>query len=111
MAEIDAARLRAELIPPYRVIDVVSSTGSTNADLRKAAAEGAGDYTVLIAGEQTAGVGRRSRHWSSPKGAGAYLSVLLKPREVGFAQAGTLAIVAGLAAMDLTAELGVDAVL
>jgi|SRR5438067_1401729 len=109
MAEIDAARLRAELIPPYRVIDVVSSTGSTNADLRKAAAEGAEDRTVLIAGEQTAGVGRRSRHWSSPEGAGTYLSVLLKPHEVGFAEAGTLAIVGGLSVMDLAREIGADA--
>lgn len=111
MAGIDVARLRADLIPPYQVLDVVPSTGSTNADLRKAVERGAGDKTVLIAEEQTAGVGRRARSWSSPRGAGIYVSVLLKPGEVAFRDLGTLAVVAGLAVTDLTGELGVDAAL
>lgn len=111
MAEMDATRLRAELVPPFHALDVVASTGSTNADLRKAAGEGEADRTVLIAEEQTAGVGRRARKWSSPAGAGIYLSVLLRPHEVPFAEYGSLGIVAGLAVTDLTGELGVDAVL
>jgi BirA family transcriptional regulator, biotin operon repressor / biotin---[acetyl-CoA-carboxylase] ligase len=111
MAEMDAARLRAELVPPFHALDVVRSTGSTNADLRRLAGAGGADRTVLIAEEQTAGVGRRARKWSSPAGAGVYLSVLLRPREVPFAEYGSLAIVAGLAVTDLTGELGVDAVL
>ena len=111
MTEIDAGRLRSELTGSYADIDVVPSTGSTNADLLAAAAGGAPDRTVLIAGEQTAGVGRRARSWASPKGTGIYLSVLLRPREVAFADIGSLAIVAGLAAMDLTSGLGVDAAL
>ncbi|GLY68398.1 biotin--[acetyl-CoA-carboxylase] ligase [Amycolatopsis taiwanensis] len=111
MAEMDVARLRAELVPPFHALDVVRSTGSTNADLRKAADEGADDRTVLIAEEQTAGVGRRARSWSSPAGSGIYLSVLLRPHEVPFAEYGSLAVVAGLAVTDLTAELGVDAVM
>jgi BirA family transcriptional regulator, biotin operon repressor / biotin---[acetyl-CoA-carboxylase] ligase len=111
MAELDAARLRAELTGPYVSVDVVPSTGSTNADLRAAAAEGAPDRSVLIAEEQTAGVGRRARTWKSPRGSGIYLSVLLRPREVPFARLGSLAIVAGLAVLDLIARLGVDAAL
>jgi BirA family biotin operon repressor/biotin-[acetyl-CoA-carboxylase] ligase len=111
MTQISAARLRAELVGPYAAVDVVSSTGSTNADLRAASVDGAPDRTVLIAEEQTAGVGRRARAWSSPKGAGIYLSVLLRPHGVGFAELGSLSIVAGLAVTDLTAELGVDAAL
>ncbi|WP_158893806.1 biotin--[acetyl-CoA-carboxylase] ligase [Amycolatopsis anabasis] len=111
MQEIDARRLRAELGDRYAVVDVVPTTGSTNADLRAAAAEDAEDRTVLIAEEQTAGVGRRARSWSSPKGAGIYLSVLLRPREVTFAELGSLALVAGLAVLDLTDRLGVPAVL
>lgn len=111
MTQINAARLRADLVGPYAAVDVVSSTGSTNADLRVAAAGGAPDRTVLIAEEQTAGVGRRARSWTSPKGTGIYLSVLLRPLGVGFAELGSLAIVAGLAVTDLTAELGVDAAL
>jgi len=111
MSEIDAARLRGELAGSYADIDVVSRTGSTNADLLRAAAEGAADRTVLIAEEQTAGVGRRARSWVSPRGTGIYLSVLLRPREVAFAQVGSLALVAGLALIDLTRSLGVHAVL
>src|SRR6187399_1596431 len=111
MAGIDGARLRAELIPPYGAVDVVASTGSTNADLRESVDQGAVDRTVLIAGEQTAGVGRRARSWVSPQGTGIYLSVLLRPREVGFAGLGTLAVAAGLAVLDLTTRLGVDAAL
>ncbi|NKQ59329.1 biotin--[acetyl-CoA-carboxylase] ligase [Amycolatopsis sp. K13G38] len=111
MTEIDAARLRSELAGSYADIDVVPTTGSTNADLLRAAVEGAADRTVLIAEEQTAGVGRRARAWASPKESGIYLSVLLRPREVAFAQAGSLAMVAGLALMDLTTDLGVDAAL
>lgn len=111
MAEMDAARLRAELVPPFHAVDVVRSTGSTNADLREIAGEDGADRTVLIAEEQTAGVGRRARAWSSPAGSGIYLSVLLRPHEVPFAEYGSLAVVAGLAVTDLTAELGVDAVM
>ena len=111
MTEIDAGRLTRELTSTYARIDVVPSTGSTNADLVAAVAAGAPDRAVLIAEAQTAGVGRRARTWASPKGTGIYLSVLLRPREVAFSDIGSLAIVAGLAAMDLTTGLGVDAAL
>jgi BirA family biotin operon repressor/biotin-[acetyl-CoA-carboxylase] ligase len=109
--DIDAQRLRRELIGSYAALEVVPTTGSTNADLRSAALGGAADRTVLIAEEQTAGVGRRSRQWSSPKGSGIYLSVLLRPREVTFSELGSLSVVAGLAVQDVAARLGVDAVL
>ncbi|NIH82480.1 biotin--[acetyl-CoA-carboxylase] ligase [Amycolatopsis viridis] len=114
MNAINTARLRAELLAPegpYAALDVVPSTGSTNADLRKAGVEGAADRTVLIAEEQTSGVGRRARLWASPKGSGVYLSVLLRPAGVPFSALGSLAVAAGLAVTDLAVELGVDAVL
>ncbi|PXY32352.1 biotin--[acetyl-CoA-carboxylase] ligase [Prauserella muralis] len=109
MKRIDAGRLRAELVRPagpYAALDVVESTGSTNADLRAALVDGAPDRTVLIAEEQTAGVGRRGRSWSSPPGTGIYCSVLLRPAEVSLAGMGSLAAVAGLALVDLARELG-----
>jgi len=109
--DIDAERLRRELMGSYAALEVVPTTGSTNADLRAAALGGAADRTVLIAEEQTAGVGRRARQWSSPKGSGIYLSVLLRPREVPFSALGSLSVVAGLAVRDVAARLGVDAVL
>ena len=62
--ELDALGLREQLVAPngpYAALDVVASTGSTNADLLAAAEQGAADRTVLIADEQTAGRGRRDR--------------------------------------------------
>ncbi|MEV4055801.1 biotin--[acetyl-CoA-carboxylase] ligase [Amycolatopsis sp. NPDC049688] len=109
MPEIDAGRLTAALQDRYAKIDVVERTGSTNADLRKAVDEGAADRTVLLAEEQTAGVGRRARSWSSPKG-GLYLSVALRPG-VPFAALGSLSVVAGLAVRAAAASVGVDAAL
>jgi BirA family biotin operon repressor/biotin-[acetyl-CoA-carboxylase] ligase len=109
--DIEVERLRRELLRLYAALDVVPATGSTNADLRAAVTSGAADRTVLIAEEQTAGVGRRARQWSSPKGSGIYLSVLLRPREIPFAGLGSLSVVAGLAVRDAAAQLGVDAVL
>jgi BirA family biotin operon repressor/biotin-[acetyl-CoA-carboxylase] ligase len=109
MPEIDGARLTAALTDRYAKIDVVERTGSTNADLRKALENGAADRTVLLAEEQTAGVGRRARSWSSPKG-GLYLSVALRPG-VPFSALGSLSLVAGLAVRAAAASVGVDAVL
>lgn len=44
-----------------------------------AAAAGAPEGLVVLADTQTAGRGRRGRSWSSPPGAGLYLSLVLRP--------------------------------
>jgi BirA family biotin operon repressor/biotin-[acetyl-CoA-carboxylase] ligase len=94
---------------PFAALDVVTSTGSTNADLMDAAGSGAADRTVLIADEQTAGRGRRSREWVSPAGSGLYLSVLLRPAGVPAARLGSLAMVAALALLRTARSAGVEA--
>lgn len=113
--KLDVLALREQLVAPngpYAALDVVDSTGSTNADLMAAAAEGAADRTVLVAEEQTAGRGRRSRTWVSPAGSGVYLSVLVRPATVPVARLGTLGMVAGLALMHAARETaGIDAAL
>lgn len=53
---------------------------STNSFLKQKALEGAADGTVVLAELQTAGRGRLSRSFQSPKGKGIYLSVLLRPK-------------------------------
>jgi BirA family biotin operon repressor/biotin-[acetyl-CoA-carboxylase] ligase len=101
--------LRAELVPPYAALDVVASTGSTNVDLREAAAGGAADRTVLIADEQTAGLGRHARSWQSPPGSGLYCSVLFRPAGVPAPRLGALTLLAGIALVRTARALGVDA--
>jgi BirA family biotin operon repressor/biotin-[acetyl-CoA-carboxylase] ligase len=96
---------------PYAALNAVPSTGSTNADLIAAGVGGAADRTVLLAGEQTAGRGRRSRTWISPPASGVYLSVLLRPAEVPAARLGGLALVAGVALVRAARQVGVHAVL
>jgi BirA family biotin operon repressor/biotin-[acetyl-CoA-carboxylase] ligase len=113
--ELRITELRRALVAPagpFGALDVVSSTGSTNADLVAAAASGAEDRTVLIAERQTAGRGRRSRDWISPPASGLYLSVLLRPGDVPAGRLGSLAMVAGIALLRTAREVaGVDAVL
>ena len=46
---------------------------------RDAARRGAPDGTLVLAEEQTAGLGRLSRHWSTPAGGNIALSLLLRP--------------------------------
>ncbi len=112
---LDVLSLREQLVAPngpYAALDLVASTGSTNADLLAAADDGAADRTVLIADEQTEGRGRRSRTWASPPGSGVYLSVLVRPSNVPPARLGTLSLVAGLALMHAAQQTAeIDAVL
>jgi BirA family biotin operon repressor/biotin-[acetyl-CoA-carboxylase] ligase len=55
------------------------SLPSTNTELARLASEGAAEGVSVVAEEQTAGRGRLQRAWSSPKGAGLYFSILLRP--------------------------------
>ena len=55
------------------------SLPSTNTELARLASDGAAEGLVVVADEQTAGRGRLQRAWSSPKGAGLYFSMLLRP--------------------------------
>lgn len=111
--KLDVLVLREQLVAPngpYAALDVVDTTGSTNADLMSAAGHGAADRTVLVADHQTAGRGRRSRTWVSPAGTGVYLSVLVRPATVPAARLGTLGMVAGLALIHAARETaGIEA--
>ncbi|MEP6390007.1 MAG: bifunctional biotin--[acetyl-CoA-carboxylase] ligase/biotin operon repressor BirA [Halioglobus sp.] len=52
------------------------SIDSTNAELLRQAGQGICAGTVCVAEQQTAGRGRRGRHWVSPFGRNIYLSIL-----------------------------------
>jgi BirA family biotin operon repressor/biotin-[acetyl-CoA-carboxylase] ligase len=55
------------------------SLPSTNNEVARLAAQGAEEGFAVVADEQTAGRGRMQRTWVSPKGAGLYFSILLRP--------------------------------
>lgn len=73
---------------------------STNNEIRRQAEQGAPEGTLAVAVEQTAGKGRRGRHWNSPGGGdGIWMSLLLRP---DFAPecASMLTLVAAMAVQD-----------
>ena len=55
------------------------SLPSTNTEAARQAVAGAGEGLCVVAREQTAGRGRRERAWVSPRDAGLYFSVVLRP--------------------------------
>lgn len=79
-----------------REIRFVPETGSTNADLISNAAN-SDDFTVLVAGYQSAGRGRAGRDWVAPAGSSLFVSVLLKPAGVSATNYSWLPLLAGLA--------------
>jgi BirA family biotin operon repressor/biotin-[acetyl-CoA-carboxylase] ligase len=64
-----------------RELVVLETVDSTNEELRRRAALGASEGTVVAADRQTAGRGRLGRQWHSPPGCGLYVSILLRPAE------------------------------
>jgi len=98
-AALDAAVLRRAVIRPgglWRGVEVLASTGSTNADLLARAVAGAPEGVVLAAEEQTAGRGRMGRSWVSPPRAALTFSLLLRPDTVSPARRGWLPLLAGV---------------
>lgn len=80
---------------------------STNATACDRAREGFPHGHVVLAAQQTGGLGRRQRSWFSPKGAGVYLSIILRP-DLPPAQAALLTMLCALAAADALAGLGIE---
>ena len=56
------------------------SLPSTNLEAARLAREGAAEGLCIVASEQTAGRGRLGRQWASPRNAGIYCSILLRPQ-------------------------------
>ena len=110
---LDADGLRRAALRPdglWREIEVVPSTGSTNADLlaRALAGQGQPEGVLLAAEEQTAGRGRIGRTWTSPPSAALTFSLLLHPA-VPPARRGWLPLLTGVAvAAAVTEVTGVE---
>lgn len=113
---LDEGKLRTAPGGLWTALDVVASTGSTNADLlaRASADPATQEGQVLVAEEQTAGRGRLGRTWTSVPGASLTFSVLLRPAAVPADKRGWLPLLTGVAvASAVRAVTGgtVDAVL
>jgi BirA family transcriptional regulator, biotin operon repressor / biotin---[acetyl-CoA-carboxylase] ligase len=92
-----------------RDIHAFDTLDSTQAVLTRLAEQGAPEGTVVTARHQTAGRGRRGRHWWDEHGQSLLMSVLLRP-SIPTAHAPQLSLVAGLAVADaLVTAAGVDA--
>jgi BirA family biotin operon repressor/biotin-[acetyl-CoA-carboxylase] ligase len=112
---LDAEQLRRSLIESpdlsfFSRIDVVESTGSTNADLIARAGAPDADRSVLLAEAQEQGRGRHSRTWVSPPRAQLSMSLLVRLPGIDPATLGWLPLLTGVAVVDaLRATAGVDA--
>ena len=79
--------------------------GSTNAEARRLAVEGAPDGTLVTSEEQTEGRGRQGRAWATPAGAAlAYSLLIRRPIDVP----GLLPIRAGVAVCEAVESFGVE---
>ena len=76
---------------------LLDTVDSTNQEARRQAEQGAPDGTLVLAEEQTAGKGRRGRSWSSPKGSGIWMSLVLRPA-FGPEKASMMTLLAAMAA-------------
>jgi BirA family transcriptional regulator, biotin operon repressor / biotin---[acetyl-CoA-carboxylase] ligase len=91
----------------WRTIDVVQSTGSTNADLLARALDGEPEGTVLATEDQRAGRGRLGRTWITPPRAALTFSLLVRP-DVPPARRGWLPLLTGVAVAEaITSVTGV----
>ena len=94
----------------WRRLDVVEQTGSTNADLIAAAADGADIAgAVLLAEYQSAGRGRHGRSWSAPARSQISMSIGVDAAGVSPDGWGWLPLLTGLAVAQTVREHGVDA--
>ena len=93
--DIDLLRQRF----PERQISYFESIESTMTEAAALSAKGCPSGTVVVAGEQKAGIGRHGHSWHSEKDVGLYLSVILRP-DIIEAQLPPLTIALGLAAVD-----------
>ncbi len=82
----------------YEVID------STNSEARRMVENAECAGTVIVAGEQTAGRGRRGRQWSSPRGENLYFSMVLCP-EMTAEECSALTLVMGLSVAESIRKL------
>jgi BirA family biotin operon repressor/biotin-[acetyl-CoA-carboxylase] ligase len=110
VAELQRSIAESPDLSFFARIDVVTSTGSTNADLIARASDPAVDRHVLLAETQEHGRGRHDRVWSTPPRAQLAMSILVRPAGIAPAALGWLPLLTGVAVVDAVRETaGLDA--
>lgn len=100
---MDAAVIVAAT-PNWAHVEVLDTTGSTNADVKHLAEQGAPDRTAVVASNQTSGRGRLARQWEAPANSSIALSALFRPLGLTPTQLGLLPLACGLAVVDMIVE-------
>jgi BirA family transcriptional regulator, biotin operon repressor / biotin---[acetyl-CoA-carboxylase] ligase len=100
-SKFDVARVRERLAG--RRVDWHATIDSTMTAAAKLAREGHAAGTLVVADEQTAGIGRHGHSWHSEPGAGLYLSFVMRP-PMGMAEIPLVMLALGLAAQDSIAQ-------
>ncbi|MCK2036302.1 biotin--[acetyl-CoA-carboxylase] ligase [Microbacterium sp. SSW1-49] len=87
-------------------LEVVTESGSTNAELRSHGADTDGwpHLSVLLTDNQTAGRGRLDRTWLAPAGSALAISVLLRVLPTNLTAHGWIPLLAGVAMADAIAS-------
>jgi BirA family biotin operon repressor/biotin-[acetyl-CoA-carboxylase] ligase len=83
--------------------------GSTNDIALAWATEGATDFSVVIADEQTSGRGRLGRKWLTPPGSALALSLILRPTQLECQRTSLLSGLGALALANTLNAYGLDA--
>jgi BirA family transcriptional regulator, biotin operon repressor / biotin---[acetyl-CoA-carboxylase] ligase len=103
---LQADVVRANLADLWRQLDIVSQTGSTNADLLSRSAGGEViDGAVLVAEYQRSGRGRHGRSWSAPSRSQIAMSFGVDAQDVPTEAWGWLPLLTGVAVVDAVREL------
>ncbi|MBR5468782.1 MAG: biotin--[Firmicutes bacterium] len=89
---------------------LLESTVSTNDVCKSLAFDGEIEGTLVIADEQTGGRGRMGRVWSSPKGEGIWMSLILR-QNINPYHVSSVTLLAGLAVCRALRSFGIDAVI
>jgi len=85
------------------------SIRSTNDEALAWALQGAVDFSLVVADEQTAGRGRAGRKWVTPKGAALAFSLILRPSVAESAAPGLVTGLGAVALVDALRSLGLTA--
>ncbi len=107
---LQAPALRSSVLGGlWAEVEIVASTGSTNADLAAWARRGGRPGKVLVTADQQAGRGRLTRSWVTPPDTAVACSVLVAPRRP-VQEWGWLPLLVGMAVSDGVHEAtGLDA--